>query len=161
MDNRQAMVRGAVDRLVGRPKEREGIYRTVASSNSAGGTGAILSIEEREELESRGINPDWDRAVFMVLEQPYIDSARNATQEEINDYLTKAGFKLVGTRRWSNEHEVWSNGVYELFDARPANVLKGKDGNLYFIDTVTHSVAYMNDESDQSVSKPADNSSTD
>src|SRR5690606_27067437 len=53
------------------------------------------------------------------------------------------GFKLDGTRDWSNGHEVWSNGRYELYDARPANVVMGKDGKLYFIDAVPHSVEYM------------------
>ena len=80
----------------------------------------------------------------LVLEQFEVDAKRNATQEEINDYLESVGFKLEGARSWSNGHDVWSNGNYELFDARPANVLKGKDGNLYFIDAVTHSVAYLN-----------------
>ena len=76
----------------------------------------------------------------LVLEQPEIDAERNATQEEISNYLTEKGFNLDGVRSWSNGHEVWSNGVYELFDARPANVLKGKDKNLYFIDTIPHRI---------------------
>ena len=79
----------------------------------------------------------------LVLEQSYIDAERNATQEEINKYLTDAGFRPDGVRSWSNGHEVWSNGKYELFDARPANVLKGKDGNLYFVDAIPHSVEYL------------------
>ena len=82
----------------------------------------------------------------LVLEQNMIDAERNATKEEIEEYLTKIGFKLNGTRSWSNGHNVWSNGIYELFDARPANVLIGKDGNLYFVDTVPYSVAYMNEK---------------
>ncbi|MFC4672646.1 helicase-related protein, partial [Dysgonomonas termitidis] len=82
----------------------------------------------------------------LVTEQPYIKNIeRNATQEEIDGFLTEHGFKKDGVRDWSNGHEVWSNGKYELFDVRPANVLMGKDGNLYFIDTVPHSVGYMND----------------
>jgi uncharacterized membrane protein len=79
----------------------------------------------------------------LVMEQPEVDDERMATQEEIGSYLTENGFKLDGVREWSNMHEVWSNGVYELFDARPANVLKGKDGRLYFIDTVAHAVSYF------------------
>ena len=81
----------------------------------------------------------------MVLVQDFISSERNASQKEIDEYLTEMGFRKDGVREWSNEHEVWSNGVYELFDARPANVLMGKDGNLYFIDTIPHSVEYLND----------------
>jgi len=77
----------------------------------------------------------------MVLEQDEIDAERNATQQEIDEYLEEIGFRKDGVREWSNEHEVWSNGKYELFDARPANVLMGKDGNLYFIDTIPHSLS--------------------
>ncbi|MDR3309228.1 MAG: hypothetical protein LBS80_04660, partial [Tannerella sp.] len=80
----------------------------------------------------------------LVLDQPLIDAERNATKEEIHNYLTSIGFKLDGKRSLANLHEVWSNGSYEIFDARPANVLKGKDGELYFIDTIPHSVEYMN-----------------
>ena len=79
----------------------------------------------------------------LVMEQPEIDAERNATQDEIDNYLASIGFTLSGSRTWSNSHPVWSNGVYELFDARPANVLVGKDGTLYFIDTVPHSINYI------------------
>ena len=110
MDNRQAMARSVVDRLVGRPKEREGIYRTVASSNSAGGTGAILSIEEREELESRGINPDWERAVFKN------DLKKEAIQNRV--WLEKSYFddkKLIHDQKASGTSE---NDVYVNSDGK-------------------------------------------
>jgi hypothetical protein len=80
----------------------------------------------------------------LVLQQSYVNSVeRNATKEEIEIYLTSKGFTLTSSRNWSNGHKVWSNGVFELFDARPANVLKGFDGQLYFVDTFPHSVQYM------------------
>jgi len=80
----------------------------------------------------------------LVLQQPYVnDVERNATKEEIENYLISKGFKLSGKRNWSNGHQVWSNGIFELFDARPANVLKGFDGQLYFVDTFPHSIEYM------------------
>lgn len=243
LDNRGAMERSSERELVGRRAGEEGIYLTAEASNDGGGQNAILSIEEREELESRGINPDWDKSKFktnlkeqakkngvwlddsyledktqvhdqkadnttendvyinadgktvtkvnnlntvtsgenannlnafidrieahntlfpedkitiigygnnkhgessVVMEQSYIDAERNATEKEISDYLESNGFKLDGTRAWSNGHQVWSNGIYELYDARPANVIKGKDGKLHFFDTIPHSVAYMN-----------------
>jgi hypothetical protein len=229
--------------LVESPKKRSGIYRTVEAANLAGNTSDVFDAEELEELESRGINPYWNKQNFrnelkkqakqndvwldksylddktlihdqkangtsendvyknsdgktltklnnlsyvkgsenkhnlnaiidrllahnvlfpnvaysvkgfmnnkngipaLVMEQPLVDAERNATKEEIENYLTEHGFKLNGVRDWSNGHEVWSNGVYELFDARPANVLKGNNGELYFIDTIPHSVDYMN-----------------
>lgn len=252
LDNSGTMGDSSERNLVGRRAGEERIYVTAEASNSGGSESAILSIEEREELESRGVNPDWDKRKFknnlkeqaqkndawlddsylddkaemhdqrknsttendvylnsdgetvtkvnnlafvqsgehdqnlnaaidrieahnalfpnvpytikgfmnnkhgdtsMVLEQPYVSRADNATQEEINEYLEQQGFKLDGTRTWSNEHQVWTNGVYELYDARPANVLKGPDGKLYFIDTVTHSVEYMNKGSKQGEAK--------
>jgi hypothetical protein len=239
------MERGALHELVGTPAEGSGIYRTIEASNSAGSVSTVREAEEREELESRGINPDFDKTEFrkelrkqaeqngvwlynvylddktlihdqkakgtsendvylssdgktltklnnlsyvksternenlsavidrfvshnrlfpnvpytikgfmnnkngfpsLVLEQPYIkDVERNATQAEIDTYLIEHGFKLDGVRKWSNEHAVWSNGVYELFDTCPANVLKGNNGELYFIDTIPHSVDYLSD----------------
>ncbi len=80
----------------------------------------------------------------LVLQQSYVNSVeRNATKEEIENYLISKGFSLSGSRCWSNNHNVWNNGVFELFDARPANVLKGFDGQLYFVDTFPHSIKYM------------------
>jgi len=80
----------------------------------------------------------------LVLEQPFVsDIERNATKVEIENYLISKGFKLSGSRSWSNGHQVWSNGVFELFDARPANVLKGNNEELYFVDTFPHSIEYM------------------
>ena len=243
MDNGGTMVCSAISKLVGRQQEACGIYRTVEASNTGGSISTNYEAEELEELESRGINPYWDKAAFLkdlkvqsqqnrvwldqsylvgkfllhdhkatgtsendmyldaegktvtklnnlsyvkgfehdhnlnatierlaahnalfpdisytikgfinnkngypslVLEQPFVKNVdRNATKEEIDNYLTNNGFKLSGTRSWSNGHEVWSNGKYELFDARPANVLKVIDGNLYFVDTFPHSVEYM------------------
>ena len=89
----------------------------------------------------------------LVMEQPEIDAERNATQDEIDNYLASIGFTLSGSRTWSNSHPVWSNGVYELFDARPANVLVGKDGTLYFIDTVPHSINYIEQRLGQKVAE--------
>lgn len=242
LDNRQPMESSTLYITLGEQQKLQGFSRTIETANSSGSIRDVLSAEEREELESRGIDPDWDKPQFrrelkaqakqndvwlddtyldgktllhdhrrmgtsendvyknldgktvtkinnlsyvingnhnrnlnafmdrlhahnvlfpevsyiikgfmdnkngipsMVLEQPLINAERNATQEEINNHLQSAGFRLNGIRNWSNGHKVWSNGVYELFDARPANVLLGRDGNLYFFDTVPHSVDYM------------------
>ena len=34
--------------------------------------------------------------------------------------------------------EYFSNGIHDIFDASPNNVLVGLDGNLYFIDTIIY-----------------------
>jgi len=244
LGNRQTVGGSAINRMVERPEIGSGIYRTIQASNSGGSVSTVYEAEELEELESRGIDPYWDKSIFrrelksqaarnnvlldesyfndktlihehkkagtsendvylnsdnktitkinnlayvkgldrhhslmalfdrliahntlfpeisytidgfveskngtisLAMRQPYVDAERNATMEEINQYLIDRGFSLSKPRDWSNGHEVWSDGAYELFDARPANVLKGKDGNLYFIDTFPHSVEYMSD----------------
>ena len=241
MDNGSTMESSSISETLADAERRDKISKTISASNLAGNTSDVFDAEEREELEARGLNPDWDSTKFrkglrsqaqtngvwlekdylndktlihdqkksgtsendvyrnsdgktltklnnlsyvksgdkaislnafidrlnvhnalfpnsaytikgfmenkngfpsMVLEQDLIPSERNATQKEIDDYLKEMGFQKNGIREWSNGHEVWSNGVYELFDARPANVLMGKDGNLYFIDTIPHSVEY-------------------
>lgn len=51
---------------------------------------------------------------------------------------------LNQVKNWSNGKPIWSNGQYEITNARPANVLKGKDGKLYFVDVIAHSTEYLN-----------------
>lgn len=67
-----------------------------------------------------------------VLSQPFIQSLREATEEEIASVLMKMGFKSY------LDGEYFSNGDYEIFDALPNNVLVGKDGHLFFIDTIIY-----------------------
>jgi hypothetical protein len=242
LGNRKTMERSTLRDTLGNAETRCGIYRTIEAANLTGSVNAIFDVEELEELEARGINPYWDKALFrkqlamqakkngvwleqsylndkelkhdqkargtsendvylnadgktltkvnnlsyvrgtyydrnlnafidrlnahnelfpnvayeikgfmynkggytsLVMEQSLVDAERNATLEEIKEFLLTIGFELGGTRSWSNGHPIWSNGVYELFDARPANVLVGKDNILYFVDTIPHSVAYM------------------
>ncbi len=246
LDNSGTVERSTLDRLVGELEKRDGAYRAIQASNRGGSESPILTVEEREELESRGINPFWNKSKFrqtlkeqaqkngvwldksfwdnktlihdqkanntsendvylnedgktltkvnnlvyannqeytqnlaafidrldahnslfpevayiikgftenkngvpsMVLEQPFVEVERNATQEEIKNFLESKGFELSGTRDWSNGHKVWSNGKYELYDARPANVVVDKGGDLRFIDTYPHSVSYMSKNS--------------
>ena len=73
-----------------------------------------------------------------VLRQPFIHAEREATDEEITRELTKLGFtpQLAG--------EYFSNGQYDIFDALPNNVLRGSDGNLYFIDTIIYKTDRQN-----------------
>ena len=73
-----------------------------------------------------------------VLTQPYILSEREATNEEISDELLRLGFLP------QMDGEYYSNGVHDIFDASPNNVLVGIDGNLYFIDTIIYKSAEDN-----------------
>ena len=63
-----------------------------------------------------------------VLIQPHIQAEREATEDEISEYMQALGFEMDYIDEFHNEE-------YEVFDAVPNNVLYGIDGNLYFIDT--------------------------
>lgn len=63
-----------------------------------------------------------------VLIQPHIKAEREATEDEITDYMQALGFEMDYLDEFHNEQ-------YEVFDAVPNNVLYGIDGDLYFIDT--------------------------
>lgn len=63
-----------------------------------------------------------------VLVQPYVRAKREATEEEIAEYMQALGFGMVYLDEYHNTE-------YEVFDAVPNNVLYGIDDKLYFIDT--------------------------
>ena len=63
-----------------------------------------------------------------VLIQPHIQAEREATEDEITDYMQALGFEMDYLDEYHNDQ-------YEVFDAVPNNVLYGIDGDLYFIDT--------------------------
>ena len=63
-----------------------------------------------------------------VLIQPHIKAEREATEDEITDYMQALGFEMDYLDEYHNDQ-------YEVFDAVPDNVLYGIDGDLYFIDT--------------------------
>ena len=63
-----------------------------------------------------------------VLTQPYILAEREATEDEIAEYMEALGFEMDYIDEFQNDQ-------YEVFDAVPNNVLYGIDKDLYFIDT--------------------------
>lgn len=71
-----------------------------------------------------------DGKVCAVLRQQLVVNAREATPEEI-----KAEFERIGFYAEDNG-EYFTNGIHDIFDAVPNNVLVGDDGNYYFIDTI-------------------------
>lgn len=79
-----------------------------------------------------GMAENRDGKVCAVLSQPYIIAAREATEEEISKELQRLGFQPL------MDNEYYSNGIHDIFDASPNNVLVGIDGNLYFIDTIIY-----------------------
>lgn len=79
-----------------------------------------------------GFSTNKNGKVCAVLTQQYIISEREATEEEIHDELLKSGFHS------EMNGEYYTNGLYDIFDASPNNVLVGIDGGLYFIDTIIY-----------------------
>ena len=63
-----------------------------------------------------------------VLTQPYILAEREATEDEIAEYMEALGFEMDYIDEFHNDQ-------YEVFDAVPNNVMYGIDKDLYFIDT--------------------------
>jgi hypothetical protein len=75
--------------------------------------------------------------ISVILEQPYIKNAEYATLKDAYIWLRDNGFK---PKKLSNGVEGFSNGKYEISDVKPENVLKDKNGTLYFIDTEINSL---------------------
>ena len=71
-----------------------------------------------------------DGKVCAVLRQQLVVNAREATPEEIKAELERIGFHA------EDNGEYFTNGIHDIFDAVPNNVLVGDDGNFYFIDTI-------------------------
>lgn len=79
-----------------------------------------------------GFSKNRDGKICAVLSQPFIHVKREATDEEIASTLTGLGFFPC------MDGEYYSNGVYDIFDAVPNNVLMGIDDEIYFIDTIIY-----------------------
>ena len=79
-----------------------------------------------------GFAENRDGKVCAVLVQPYINSARLATKQEIHDEFLRLGFHP------EDNGEYYTNGQHDIFDAVDGNVLVDEDGNLYFIDTIIY-----------------------
>lgn len=77
-----------------------------------------------------GFSQNRDGKVCAVLRQQLVVNAREATPEEI-----KAEFERIGFHAEDNG-EYFTNGIHDIFDAVPNNVLVGDDCNFYFIDTI-------------------------
>ena len=114
--------RAVVERRAG----NEGIYRTAETANTAGSKSFIPKGEEREELESRGINPDWDFQQFRKgLEEQakqnnvWLDESYIADKTLLHDQRT------AGT----NENDIYLN---------PDGTTLTKVNNLYSVRSGEH-----------------------
>ena len=59
--------------------------------------------------------------------QQYIKEVVHATPDEIERYMNQLGFANSGDARYSD-------GIIEIMDLRPRNVLTNKDGDMWVID---------------------------
>jgi len=76
------------------------------------------------------------RTVQPVLRQLRIEQAHPATQVMIDTYMSALGFtKLEG------QEGKFTNGVYEVWDILPRNVLVDNEGDLYVIDAEIASIS--------------------
>ena len=77
-----------------------------------------------------GFSENRDGQICAVLVQPFIAEARLATKQEIHDEFIRLGFHA------EDNGDYYSNGIHDIFDAVPNNVLVDDDGHFYFIDTI-------------------------
>lgn len=65
-----------------------------------------------------------------MLTQQVVTNARLATLIEIRERLEQLGFHA------EDNGEYFTNGIHDIFDAVPNNVLVDNTGHIFFIDTI-------------------------
>lgn len=78
-----------------------------------------------------GFTQNSDGKISVVLSQPYISNAREATQEEIDSFLEGMDF-------YTDMSGNWTDGTFDIADTKPNNVLVDEEGILHFIDTLPY-----------------------
>ena len=66
-------------------------------------------------------------SIYPILRQDFIPNEREATPIEIDMYMAAIGFQKISEAKYSN-------GVVEVSDLHPRNVLRDSEGDLYVID---------------------------
>lgn len=80
----------------------------------------------QDKYEVVGFSKDFEGNICIVLNQSYVNG-EEATQEEIDEFFIEKGAE-------KKRQGIYTLGDYEINDALPNNVIKGKDGGLHFID---------------------------
>lgn len=78
-----------------------------------------------------GFAKDKGGNIGILLQQPYVQQAMETDQYTIDTFMKNAGYKNTTLQ---NGRKGWANGVYEVGDVVPRNVLMDIHGTLYFID---------------------------
>ena len=82
-----------------------------------------------------GFTKDKVSQICVVMEQPYVPNYEYSSQLKIGSELDKMGFKKSVLGNGINKgFNGYTNGIYELTDAKPQNVLIDENGKLHFID---------------------------
>lgn len=82
-----------------------------------------------------GFTEDSEGKPKVILEQKYVESdAHPASQEDIDKELAKRGYEKKELSGGYHSGVGYTNGKFEITDAKPANVLIDKEGNYHFID---------------------------
>ncbi len=68
-----------------------------------------------------------------------IKAVRYAKDEEIDEFLEDCGYTV-------DMNYIWFDGIYELSDLNPSNVLVDENGNLHFIDAVVNDISVKVDK---------------
>ena len=66
-------------------------------------------------------------SIYPILRQDFILNEREATPIEIDMYMAAIGFQKISEAKYSN-------GVVEVSDLHPRNVLRDSEGDIYVID---------------------------
>ncbi len=77
-----------------------------------------------------GFSTNQSGKVCAVLAQQVVTNARLATTEEIKGQLEHLGFHA------EDNGEYFTNGIHDIFDAVPNNVLVDDKGHIFFVDTI-------------------------
>jgi len=79
----------------------------------------------------------------VIVEQPFVQAERGATQEEVKEELSKMGYSYL-------QDNAYTNGVYTIEDLHEGNILINKEGSLVFIDPVIR----INDIQEINITEP-------
>ena len=71
--------------------------------------------------------------ISIIVQQPLIENAEEATQEDIDNLV-----KDLGLKKANEEENRYYNEDYVFTDLAPRNILKNKEGELFFIDPIIH-----------------------
>lgn len=82
-----------------------------------------------------GFSENRNGQISVILKQPFIYDVAFPTQQEIDTELQKRNFRKMTLGKGVNHGFIgYTDGTFELTDAKPQNVLIDKNGAWYFID---------------------------